>query len=121
MKDLLLKLTTLKNDYKALQSKVCTLKTKKAQEKVYDSMRVVKREFNLLSYEIDWSQVDMGKMNLMAPSSGPWCLLEATDFKHEGTYISFMFPDNTRYVGEYSLMDNSCGFDNLAIISKQFN
>lgn len=120
MKDLLNQLTNLKNDYNALRTKACNLKTKKAQQKVYDSMRLVRREFNLLSYTIDWSRVDMSKMNLMAPSSGPWCLLEATDFKHEGTFISFMFPDGDRYVGEYSLLDDKCGFDNLAIISKQF-
>lgn len=120
MKELLLQLTTLKNDYKALQAKLRTLKTKAAQNKAYDAMRSVRREFNQLSYTIDWTKVDMSKMNLMAPSSGPWCLIEATDFRHEGSFISFKFPDNVRYVGEYSLIDDKCGFDNLAIISKQF-
>jgi hypothetical protein len=121
MKDLIAQLTELKASYKAQMNKGRALKTKAAQSKAFDKSRDIRREFCLLSKELDLNQFDMSLMNLMCPCAGPWFLGEATDFRNEGNYISFALPDGKRYVGEYSLIDDKCGFDNLAILAKQLN
>jgi len=118
MKELLLEMRILKNKYLALKSN--PKKTKAAKEKRLDAMRLLRREFLVLTEKLDFTGFDIRALNLLAPSSGPWCLVDAENFKDEGNYFSFNFKDDTtRYVGEYSLLDDKCGIDNLKQLEKQ--
>lgn len=119
MRELVNKLLELKTSYNNQLVKARKLKTKAAQKKAFDVARLIRRDFSILSHDLDLNQFDMSKMNLMCPCAGPWCLTDASDFKHEGLYVSFKMPDGIRYVGEYSLIDNQCGLDNLAILANQ--
>ena len=118
-KELLNKMLVLKEKYKKLSSK--HYKTEAAKRKNLDAMFEVRKQFKLLQEEIDWSMIDVSKMNLMVPCGGPICLIDCYDFKLEGSwYFSFSIKgDRDRYVGEFSLLEDKCGIDNLAIIIKQ--
>lgn len=116
--ELFKKLELLKKDY--IKLKYNTKKTKTANDKRFDKMRLLRRKFNELQRLIDWSRIDVSKLNLMSPGAGPWCLLKTENYINHGFYFSFNFiGDNTRYVGEYSLLDDKCGIDNLNIIIDQ--
>lgn len=118
MINLLEDLKKIKDEY--LELKYRHYKTKKANQNRFDKLHDLRLRFLNLSYEINWSNIDVSKLNLMAPHAGPWHLLHAHDFKNEGFYFSFKFKgSDDRYVGEYSLLENKCGIDNLKIIINQ--
>lgn len=117
---LIANMADLKQQYEKLQEQARNLKTASAREKRFDSMRTVRRAFSELQSQLDWSQFDIRDLNLMAPASGPWALRDAENFECMGWWFSFNFKgDSTKYVGEFSLLDNKCGIDNLKQLTKQ--
>lgn len=125
MRQLLNQLIQLKTQLREEQAKFGTLKTKTAKEKRREKIIQLRREFNKLAYDQLYPHLNsfnLFKLNLMAPGGGPWANFEFKTAIHEhdqNRYITLVCWDGTKYVGEFSLLDDKCGIDNLAKLSDQ--
>jgi hypothetical protein len=117
---LLSQLNTLKNEY--VTFKYNPKKTRKANERRFDRMRAIRYEVLELQdvlFEQYGDHIPYNQLNLMVPCAGPWALQDTHDFQYHGNYLSFRFNDETpRYVGEFNILDDMCGIDNLDVIIK---
>lgn len=116
---LIQKMLDIKTRYNALK----VPKTKAAREKYFDKKIVLRREMLAL---VEENQSEMSELivkhakslNVMAPSGGPLHIGNGSVvmFQCHGTY--FQLTIDGQWVGLVHLMENSCGMDNVLILSK---
>ena len=110
-------LKDLKKQYKYAQKRACNAKTKKTSEKYRDIALNIRRQLSSELTEWDFTGLEFRQFNVMPPAGGPYCLVDATEFKLEknlGSCIQISFESyGFRWAGYIHWIDDKCGFDNM--------
>ena len=116
-----IEIRNIKAKYLEQLKKAQNTKNKKTAEKYRDKAQYFRRMIAEELIQWDFSGLDFKQLNVMAPGAGPYCLVDAYDFKVEKNlgsmlHISFCY-ESTRYAGYVHWVDDKCGIDNMKLIA----